>query len=303
MGNKSKNFQKIIIIVGQTSSGKSDLAVYLAQKIRGEVISADSRQVYKKMDIGTGKIKREEMKSIPHHLLSVVSPNKLFSIADYIPLAEKKIEEIRERNNVPIICGGTAFYIDSLINKVSIPKAPPNWDLRKRLEKKSCSELFDELQKIDPQRAISIDNKNKRRLIRALEIIKLTKKKVPPLSSIKPYNSLYIGIDIDQEDLNKKIEQRLMSRIKEGMIEEVRSLRKNGLSWERLEGFGLEYKWISLYLQNKILYDEMIILLLNDIKKFSKRQKTWWKKNKEIKWVKNNKEAYLITKKFIINDR
>lgn len=301
MGNESKNLQKIIIIIGQTSSGKSDLAVYLGQMIDGEVISADSRQVYKGMNIGTGKIKKEEMNNVPHHLLDVVSPNKIFSIANYIPLAEKKIVEINKRGNIPIICGGTAFYIDSLINKNTIPEAPPDWDLRKSLENRSCEYLFNELQKIDPKRASTIDKKNKRRIIRAIEIIRLTKKAVPPLLSKKAYNSLYIGIAIEQEKLNKKIEERLLSRIEEGMIQEVKKIHTKGVSWKRLESFGLEYKWSSLYLQKKISYDEMVDSLLTDIKKFSKRQKTWWKRNKQIHWIKNKKGAYILAKKFIKN--
>lgn len=299
MGSESKNNQKIIAIIGPTASGKSDLAVYLAQKFNGEVVSADSRQVYKKMDVGTGKITKEEMKSIPHHLLDVISPTKNFSVAKYVSLAEKAIEQIVKNNRLPIVCGGTAFYIDALIYKNSIPKIVPNWNLREKLDKKTSEELFEELSKHDKTRASSIDKKNKRRLIRALEIVKTTKKPVPPISKIKKYNPLYIGISVEQEELNRKIEKRLESRFQQQMIKEVKMLHKSGVSWKRLEGFGLEYKWIALYLQEKVDHNEMNTRLLTDIKNFSKRQMTWWKRNKEIKWIKKKEEAASLVKKFI----
>ncbi len=299
MGTNGKNQPKLIVIIGPTSSGKSDLAVCIARKLNGEVISADSRQIYKDMNIGTGKITEKEMKGVPHHLLDILSPDKNFSVAQYVKLAEEKINHLVKRKKIPIVCGGTGFYVDSLINKISLPKVSPDWKLRTRLEKKSTETLFKELQKLDSQRAKTIDIKNRRRLIRALEIIKKTKKPIPPLAQKKRYNSLYIGINIKQEDLNKKIEKRLKKRLKNGMIGEVEDLHKNGVSWKKLEDFGLEYKWTALYLQKKIEKEEMIKRLTIDIIKFSKRQNTWWKRNKEIHWINANKDACLLAKNFI----
>ena len=299
MGNERENRQKIIIIVGQTASGKSDLAVYLSKKISGEVISADSRQVYKKMDIGSGKITQEEMQGVPHHLLDVASPKRKFSAARYKKLATQKIRQISKRGNTPVICGGTAFYIDTLVGKKSPSTPPPNWELRERLEKQTAESLFSQLKEEDPRRAKEIDPYNKRRLVRALEIIILTGQPVPKEKKESLYDTLWLGIKVEQEKLNKKINLRLRNRVESGMIEEVLSLKKSGLSWKRLESFGLEYKWVSLYLQEKIDYEEMLNSLSTDIKKFSKRQKTWWKNNKQINWITTKKEALFLAESFL----
>jgi tRNA dimethylallyltransferase len=295
-GNKDK--LKVVVVLGPTSSGKSDLAVEISKKFNGEVVSADSRQVYKKMDIGSGKVTEEEMQGIPHYLLDVVDPKKRFSVSDYKKLAEKAVEQIAEKGKLPVVCGGTAFYIKALMDGVAFPKVSPDWKMRRKLEKKTAEELYEELEKIDPQRAKNIDSKNKVRLIRALEIISKTKKPVPQAKEEPPYNSLYIGIDVDQEELEKRIEKRLDRRIEEGMIEEVRSLKESGVSWKRLEEFGLEYRWIARYLQEKINYEEAREKLFTDIKKFSKRQRTWWRGDERIHWIKNLKEAEDLLKNF-----
>src|ERR1035437_2741649 len=158
--------EKVIVILGQTATGKSNLAVKIAKKVNGEIISADSRQVYKGLDIGTGKITQKEMKGIPHHLLDVANPKKQFSIALYKKLAEAKIEEIIASGKTPIICGGTGFYIDAITKGVIFPEVPPNFKLRKNLLRNDATALFRKLQKLDPERAKNIDSKNKVRLIR-----------------------------------------------------------------------------------------------------------------------------------------
>ncbi|MCF7845251.1 MAG: tRNA (adenosine(37)-N6)-dimethylallyltransferase MiaA [Candidatus Pacebacteria bacterium] len=296
---RNKDKLKVVVVLGPTSSGKSDLAVEISKKFNGEVISADSRQVYKKMDIGSGKVTEEEMQGVPHYLLDVVDPKKRFSVSDYKKLAEKAVKQIAEKGKLPIVCGGTAFYIKALMDGVVFPKVSPDWTLRRRLEKKTTEELYQELEKKDPQRAENIDSKNKVRLIRALEIISKTKKPVPKVKEEPPYNSLYIGIDVDQEELEERIEKRLDRRIEEGMIEEVRSLKEDGVSWERLEELGLEYRWIARYLQGKIDYEEAKERLSTDIKKFSKRQRTWWRGDERIHWIKNLKEAEDLVNSFI----
>ncbi|MCX6747919.1 MAG: tRNA (adenosine(37)-N6)-dimethylallyltransferase MiaA, partial [Candidatus Nomurabacteria bacterium] len=168
---------KVIVILGATSTGKSDLAVLLATTIfkkKAEIISADSRQVYKGLDLGTGKITKKEMRGIPHHLLDVVNPKKTFTVTEFKKLADKKIKQILVRGNVPILCGGTGFYIDTVVNNVVFPEVPPNEELRKKLEQKNKEELFEILEKLDQQRAKDIKDKNelnnKVRLIRAIEI-------------------------------------------------------------------------------------------------------------------------------------
>ncbi|MDD5145828.1 MAG: tRNA (adenosine(37)-N6)-dimethylallyltransferase MiaA [Candidatus Pacebacteria bacterium] len=316
---------KLITILGPTASGKSDLAVKIAKKFNGEVISADSRQVYKGMDIGTGKVPRDLISKskilnpkqiqnqktknsnspyisggIIHYLLDVASPKKHFTVAEYRKLAQKAIEKIFKNGKIPIICGGTGFYIQALIDGLVIPEVAPDWKLRKALEKKSVKELFKILKKLDPIRAKTIDKNNPRRLIRAIEIIRKIKKAIPPLKKNPlPYPVLMIGIKKTPEELKKFIQKRLKKRLNQGMINEIKKLRKNGVSWKRLEEFGLEYRFISLYLQKKLSYSEMLNVLQKEIEHFAKRQMTWFKKDKRIRWVKNYKEAEILVKKFL----
>ena len=284
--------RKIIAILGPTASGKSTLAVKLAKEFKGEIISVDSRQVYKGMDIGTGKIKKEEMRGVPHYLLDVASPKRKFTVVQFEKLAKKYIEKIFKKGKIPILCGGTGFYLWVLTSQVSIPKVKPDWKLRKKLEKKSAKELFDILKKLDPQRSKIIEKENKRRLIRAIEIAKKIKK-VPPLKiEPLPYPVLFLGIKKTKKELKKLIKKRLLKRLKEGMVEEVKKLKNSGISWKRLEDFGLEYKWIAKYLQSKINFKEMIKNLQKDIESFSKRQMTYFKKYfPQTIWIKNYKEA------------
>lgn len=286
--------KQIIVILGPTASGKSDLAVKLAQKINGEIISADSRQVYTGMNIGTGKITRKEMSSIPHYLLNIKDPKKQFTVVDFKKLAEKKIEEILKKNKTPIICGGTGFYIDAIVNDINFIQIGPDKKLRKELEKKSIEELFKILKKLNPARAKNIDSKNKRRLIRAIEIAKNHKIIKPQNHKIKRnnYEFLEIGIKTENKKLRKLIHDRLIKRIKKGMIAEIKKLHKNGVSWKRLDDFGLEYRFVSRHLRGLLSRDEMIQQLETKIWQFSKRQKTWFKRNKNIKWfeLKNYKK-------------
>ncbi|MBU0612139.1 tRNA (adenosine(37)-N6)-dimethylallyltransferase MiaA [Patescibacteria group bacterium] len=275
---------KIIVILGQTATGKSDLAVKIAKKVNGEVISADSRQVYKDLDLGTGKVTKKEMNSVPHYLLDVANAKNRFTVALYKKLADQKIKEIVSKNKVPIICGGTGFYIDAVVNNINFPEVPPNSKLRKDLEKKSAPELYKILKGIDTRRAKNIDSKNKVRLIRAIEI---TKKlgKVPSLITKNPnYEFIKIGLYLPAEKLKERIKKRLKKRIKMGMTKEMQNLHKNGLSWKRMEELGLEYRYFALYLQKKISKKEMLEKANSEIYKFAKRQMTWFKRDKEIKW-------------------
>ncbi|HYC34152.1 MAG TPA: tRNA (adenosine(37)-N6)-dimethylallyltransferase MiaA [Candidatus Paceibacterota bacterium] len=278
-----KSKPKIIVILGPTASGKSDFAVTIAKKFKGEVISADSRQIYKDLDIGTGKITKKEMKGVPHHLLDVVSPKKTFTVSDFKKLAEKKIEEILSRGKVPVICGGTGFYIDAVVNNVILPEVPPNKALRKKYEKMEARKLFETLSRLDPKRAKEIDPHNKVRLIRAIEIASALGK-VPKLKSKPLYNTLTLGISWTKEELDQRIYKRLLERIKDGMIEEAKKLHKKGLSFKRMEELGLEYRYLAKYLQKKISKDEMIEKLYTEIKQYAKRQRIWFKRDGNIIW-------------------
>lgn len=320
---------KIIVILGPTATGKSDLAVFIAQKIGGlsqfkelagrasknealgEVISADSRQVYTGLDLGTGKITRDTKaklgigqakkekvfthKGIPHYLLDVANAKNRFTVAEFKELADQKITEIISRNKVPIICGGTGFYIDAVVNNMNFPEVPPNAKLRASLNKKTASQLFEMLKKLDKSRAKNIDAKNKVRLIRAIEIAK-TLGKVPKLTDSKnkknqKYEFIKIGLTMPNDVLKARIEKRLNNRIKAGMLREIRNLHKKGhakgrasLSWKRMEELGLEYRYTALYLQKKLTKKEYLEKLNAEIYKYAKRQMTWFKRDKEIKW-------------------
>jgi len=278
---------KILAIVGPTASGKTSLSIELGKRFNGEIISADSRQVYRGLDIGTGKVTRAEMQGIHHHLLDVAPPQNVYTVADYVRDGRIAMDDILSREKLPIVVGGTFFYIDALLGAVSTPEVPPNVELRKELEKHSNEELFEMLKEKDSARAETIDPSNQRRLIRAIEIVSALGA-VPKTQSVELYNALTLGIHIEKEDLLKNIHTRLVERIDAGMIEEVVSLHKNGLSYERMTELGIEYQYISQYLQDVITEDEMHTLIETKSWQYAKRQMTWLKRDKEIQWVRKD---------------
>jgi len=290
--------KKLIVILGQTASGKSDLSIKLAKKFNAEIVSADSRQVYKGMNIGTGKISKKEMEGIPHHLLDVASPKRKFSVAQYKKLALKAIYSIHKKDKIPFLVGGTGFYIQSIVEGIIIPEVKPNWKLREKLEDKDVQELFKILEKIDLKRSKTVERKNKRRLIRAIEIAE-TIGKSPELKKKPEFNVLILGIKKQTQDLNQLIRKRLLKRFKQGMVAEIKKLHKNRVSWKRLEEFGLEYRFIAQYLQEKIEYNEMVEKLQKEIEHFAKRQMTWFKRDKKIQWITNHKQAEKLLKNFL----
>jgi len=313
MGISNGVNQKLIVILGPTASGKSSLAIKIAKKFNGEIISADSRQVYKGMDIGTGKVKKKEMLGIPHYLLDVANPRRRFTIVQYRELALKAIDKIFQKGKIPILCGGTGFYIQAVVDGIIIPQVAPDWKLREELERESIKELFKLLRRLDPRRAKKIDKNNPRRLIRAIEIILKTKKPIPILEKNPlPYPVLMIGLKKSPEELKRLIKKRLLKKLKprsrtsslrgrQGMIEEVARLHRNGVSWQRLEEFGLEYRHVAKYLQTKLDYKEMVESIQKESENYAKRQITWFKRDKRIKWIKNIKEAEKLVNKFLGN--
>ncbi len=314
MQNTTRATLPVIAVVGPTASGKSDAAVAVALSIQkharqlgvcgAEIISADSRQVYKGFNLTSGKVTKKEMRGVAHHLLDVASPRQTFTVARYQKLGRAAIKKIMARNRIPIICGGTGLFVDALLLDARFPAAKPNALLRQQLEKLPTEKLFDRLEKKDPRRAASIDRHNRRRLIRALEIITTTGKPVP-VHTTRPFykNTIIIGINPPADILAQRIEKRVYARIRRGMIAEVSRLHARGLSWQRLERFGLEYRWLSRYLQGVATKEEMIASLTHDIKHYAKRQMTWFKKNQAIIWTPDKNHAADIIGGMIINAR
>ena len=292
---------KLVVILGPTCSGKSALAVKIAKKFNGEIISADSRQVYKGLNLASGKISKNEMAGIKHYCLNVTSLTTHYTAAQFKKCADSAIKKIIKNKKTPIIAGGTAFYINALINRNYIPEVKPNWKLRKELEKKSAAKLFKILKKLDPRRARSIEPKNKRRLIRAIEIIRQTGKPVPEFNPElrNDFDVLILGIKRTTEDLKNRIYKRLKIRLKSGMVDEIKKLHIGGISWKRFEELGLEPRWIARYLQNKISKLEMEAGIVRDTQKFIRHQMNWWKKDERINWIPTQKEFEKLTKNFL----
>lgn len=291
---------KIVVILGPTASGKTKLGVSLARKYNGEIISADSRQVYKGMNIGSGKDLEEYVMggvNVPYHLIDVVKPNIKFNLSRYQKLATQAIEDILSRNKLPIIVGGSGLYLQAIVDNYRLSSVKPNIKLRKELEFLSIDGLFNKLKKIKPKFANNLNNSdrnNPRRLIRYLEIIEEGNDKMGGKNK-SPYNFLILGLTRPDKELRQRISYRILKRLEEGMIDEIYQLHKGGVSWKRLDSFGLEYRYISSHLQGKISYQEMINRLERASYKFAKNQKTWFKRwekqGTEIKWINGELEA------------
>lgn len=300
MNIPSMSIQKtpIIAVVGQTASGKTDLAIALAKKFNGEIISADSRQVYRGMNLGTGKVTKSEQRGISHYCLDCASPKTNYTVTNFVHDAQQAVKKIVDKKKIPIVCGGTGFWVDSFINDSSIPDVAPNKKLRKVLSKESVVQLFALLKKLDPHRAAHIDAKNPQRLIRAIEIAKALGK-VPQITKHSPYASVWIGLRFPKKELRRRISKRLLTRINQGMISEVAQLHTQGVSWKRLYDLGLEYRYVSLYVRKKISKKEMVKKLEKEIIHFAKRQMTWFKRNKSIHWIRKPSQAFPLVKSFL----
>ncbi len=291
----------VIVIVGPTAVGKTELSIKLAKKFNGEIVNADSRQVYKGLNIGTGKVTKKEMSGIPHHLLDIASPKRKFSAAQYQKKALQVIKQIIKRGKIPFLVGGTGFYIQTVVDNLTLPSVKPDFKLRQRLEKETPEKLFQKLKKLDPKRAKNIDFHNKRRLIRALEIVIKSNRPVPQIKKASLFNTLIIGLTKSKKELKKRIRQRLLKRLRQGLIAEVKKLQKTTLSWQRLDDLGLEYRYVSRYLRGLLNKKEMIEKLLTEIEHYAKRQMTWFKKDKRIHWTKNYQEAEKLIKDFLLD--
>ncbi len=290
------NQESIIVIVGPTASGKSDLAVALAKELNGEVISADSRQIYQGMDIGSGKITREEMQGIRHHLLDIANPKIEYNISHFLRDTEKVIHDIESRGKRVIICGGSTFWIEALLFGMALPSVAPDKAFRAKWGERSKDELMAYLKRLDPERAKTVDKDNHMRILRAIEIAKtLGKVPVLPSPSVDINRFFIIGLNPPVEILNQKIRTRFKARMKAGMLEEVKKLNRSGVSYERLESFGLEYRTLTRHLQGKLTLEEVNEFLPYDIIHYAKRQRSSLRRLEKrgalIHWVTHLDEA------------
>lgn len=282
MSKRHFDMSKVIVILGQTATGKSDLALKVAKKIGGEIISADSRQVYKGLDIGTGKITQKEMQGVPHHMLDIANPKRKFTVVEFQKQVIYVIAEIIKRDRTPIICGGTGFYIDAITKGVIFPEVSPNIKLRKKLSLLDGRQLLIILKKLDQRRAKNIDPKNKVRLIRAIEIAKALGK-VPHLRVLPPrYKFIKIGLYLPPDKLKKKVEKRVKEMFNKknrgGLLNEIKKLKRAGVSNKRLKELGFEY------------YNPTPEKVISGTLQYAKRQMTWFKRDKEIKWLDASKK-------------
>lgn len=312
---KIKN--KLLVILGPTASGKTRLALKIAKKFHGEIISADSRQIYQGMDIGTAKPQNNRqsatdnrqplsIKGVPHWLINIKNPTENYTVAEFKDDAVKIIKDIQSRRKLPILCGGTGLYIDAVVKNLNIPRVPPNPELRKKLEremkKRGSGFLYKKLVKLDPEAAYIIDPQNSRRIIRALEVMLATHK---PFTSQRRrgkllFKVLQIGLFKNREELNKIIARRVDQMIKKGLVREVKKLvKKYPKNLPAFDAIG--YREIIRYLDKKITLAEAIEEIKKNTRRFAKRQMSWFRRDKSIKWIKYPEEAEKLIKKFLEN--
>ncbi|QBD80216.1 tRNA (adenosine(37)-N6)-dimethylallyltransferase MiaA [Ktedonosporobacter rubrisoli] len=283
----------LIVILGPTASGKSSLGITLAQRLNGEIISADSRQVYRGLDIGTAKVSPQEREAAPHHLLDVADPRDVYTVAQFQQAAITIINDILARGRQPLLVGGSPHYIQAIVDNLDIPQVPPQPELRARLEARPLPELLAQLEELDPQSAASIDRQNPRRVIRALEVCLITGKPFSQQRSMAEplYRSLLLGIRWPREVLYWRIDERVDERMEQGMVQEVRTLLEQGVNHERMEALGLEYRFIDRWLRGEFSSEaEMVQRLKYAIHDFTRRQLTWFRREQRILWLDGGPE-------------
>ena len=293
--NKLKNFLKtaknpLIVILGPTASGKTSLSVKIAKEIDGEILSTDSRQIYKEMEIGTATVTKEEMQGVPHHMLGISKPDKTLNLAEYTQIALKEIDQIYARKHVPILAGGTGLYMSAIMEGYDVPKVPPNEKLRKMFYKeadeKGPSYIHDKLKKLDPQAAKSIHPNNLRYVIRALEINQSTGLNKNDAKARKSrFSSFLIGIDWPRDQLYKRINKRVDIQAENGLIDEVKELLKKGYDENLPSMSSLGVKEIIPYIKGKMPLEECLDVLRQGTRNYAKRQMTWFRRYNNVHWL------------------
>ncbi|MDQ2716492.1 MAG: tRNA (adenosine(37)-N6)-dimethylallyltransferase MiaA [Chloroflexota bacterium] len=283
--------RNLIVVLGPTASGKSALGIALAQRFGGEIVSADSRQVYRGLDIGSAKVTPEERAFVPHHLLDVADPQQVYTVAHFQREANAAIANILAHGRQPLLVGGSPHYIQAVVDNLDIPRVPPNMELRAQLEQRPLPDLLAYLEELDAASAASIDRHNPRRVIRALEVCLLTGKPFSEQRAVAAplYRCLLLGISWPRAVLYERIDTRVNARMAQGMIQEVRDLLARGVSHERLEALGLEYRFVSRWLRGEYASEAaMIERLKYAIHDFTRRQLTWFRKDTRIVWLEGS---------------
>ncbi len=303
---------KFIAVIGPTASGKTALGIFLAQKFKGEIISVDSRQIYRGMDIGTAKVEgagkidengREyiEAEGVRHYGIDLAEPDKVFSVAEFKEYALDVIKEILSRGHLPILAGGTGFYVKAIVENLEIPKMAPDFFLRETLDKKSLADLVKQLRTVDPVSAEKVDLQNKRRVIRALEVALSTG--VSFADNWKRGETLFdvlsIGISLPREVLYERIDARVEEQIKMGLVEETKKLIEKWLRWNLPSMTGIGYKEIGMYLREEISLERAKELIKFRTHDYARRQLTWFRKDESIQWIKDTSEAEKLAEEFL----
>ncbi len=306
----------IVVISGATASGKTSLSIELAKRYNGEIISADSMQIYKKMNIGTAKPDETERMGIVHHMMDFVDPKDNFSVADYVSLAHEKIEDIRRRGKLPIIVGGTGLYIDSLVKDIDFIETTEDSRIRQELieisEKEGAERLYSMLEEIDPEIAKQIPMNNVRKVARAIEFYKvtgitMTENNKRTREKKSRYIPLEMAISWDREKLYKRIDMRVDIMIKNGLTDEVEALMRDGLDSKSQSMQGIGYRQIIDYFNKKTSLDEAVEIIKRDSRRYAKRQLTWFRRNENIHWLDAKedifKEAYGLVDEFLAQNQ
>jgi len=290
----------LVAVVGPSGVGKSRLALYLAQTFDGEIVSADSRQVYRNMDIGTAKPTLKELSLVPHHLVGIIKPDEDFSLAQYQQLAYKAIEDIHQRSKLALLVGGSGLYIWSVLEGWGIPQVPPDLEFRHNLEKEAANggqnELYQQLMEVDPVAAQRIDRRNVRRVIRALEVYKQAETPISQLQQKKtpPFNTLIIGLTIDRAGLYRRIDLRVDEMIKQGLVAEVEKLVRMGYHFNMPAMSGIGYKQIGMFLKGELSLEVAIQQIKSETHRFVRHQYAWFQlKDERIHWFNIQNEVKL----------
>ena len=289
--------ENLVIITGPTGIGKTELSLELAKKYKGEIISSDSMQIYKKLNIGTAKIDLNKT-SIPHHMIDIIEPSDNFTVADFKNSAKKIITDINNRGGLPFLVGGTGLYINSLVYNLDFTETEPDYEyrdeLREILEEEGSEFLYEKLQDQDRNMAEKIHKNNGQRIIRALEILKSGNKKGDNFrEENKDYNLIYIGLNMDRSKLYEKINQRVDKMIDLGLVDEVKNLLDEGLDKNSQSLKAIGYKEVISYLDGEIDFDEMVDLIKKNSRHYAKRQLTWFRRDKRIKWFDRESDTIL----------